>query len=210
MAVADAHEFFGPVRINWEGGISGEKVIQTVSPGLGIMRANVAWKYIALDRLYQSAGIAWLLERLDPPCEATGSRSTTDLYRVFKNSDEMLAAVGASLPLACIVAEGQLFLVYRPRVSDMAQCAPINKAGTIGRSTIWLAPIDFDDNDGEEIGGCWFAPVRIVKDKPHLTGIGTLVELHKIVQLRCLLLPLVSNVLIWSRCISRQGKVKIG
>ena len=103
----------------------------------------------------------------------------------------MMDALKASDPLFAIMAHGQLFLLYRPLEQDMAQCTPDNSGGPIGRSTIWLAPIELDDTLGSEIGGCWFAPIRFATHQSHLTGIGTLEELHKEVEHRCLLLPLV-------------------
>lgn len=191
--MAEAHEFFGPVALNWEGAYSGERKIQTVKPELGIKRSNVAWQAIVIDGLYKSDGIAWLLERLNPPGEATQCRAITDLYRVFKDTKEMREAVSTNQPLAAVIASGQLFLLYRPKESDLTECGQSKSGGRIGRSTIWLAPLEFDDNCGQEIAGCWFAPISFARGQPDIIGIGSLEELHKVVQVRCLLLPLVCD-----------------
>jgi hypothetical protein len=184
LAVAEAHDFLGPVPLNWEGGHSGERKIQTVKPELGIKRSNVAWQSIVLDRLYQREGIAWLLERFEQPGEATASRSITNLYRVFKNDSMMNTAVAETQPLAVIVYKSQHFLLYRPHAT---------KAKGVTRSSIWLAPLDFVDQEGKEVCGCWFAPICYSREQTHLTGIESLEELHNHVKLRCLLLPLVGG-----------------
>jgi hypothetical protein len=186
LAVAEAHEFFGPVSLNWEGGHSGERKIQTVKPELGIKRANAAWQSIVLDRLYQRDGIAWLLERLEQPGDQAPSRSITNLYRVFKNDALMNKAVADTQPLAVIVYHSHHFLLYRPHATTITH--------DITRSSIWLAPLEFVDQEGKDVGGCWFAPICYSGGQAHLTGIESLEELHNHVELRCLLLPLVGGV----------------
>jgi hypothetical protein len=189
--VADAHEFFGPVSLNWEGGHSGERKIQSVKPELGIKRSTVAWQSIVLDRLYQSDGIAWLLDRFEKPGKFMQSRSITDLYRVFPNEIKMRETVLASEPLAAITSTRHIFLLHRPTAETIEDCGPDNSGDVTVRSTIWLTQMEFADNEGRQVGCCWFAPLQFSVGKPTITGIGSLADLHVEVELRLLLLPLV-------------------
>jgi hypothetical protein len=134
-----------------------------------------------------------LLERLEKPGDCTPARSITDLYRVFPNETKMTAAVCTSEPLGAVLLRGHIFLLYRPTADNKEDCGLVNSGSESTRSTIWLAPMELVDNEGKEIGSCWFAPLTFAIGKPHITGFGSLVDLDRQVELRLLLLPLVSD-----------------
>jgi hypothetical protein len=49
LAIAESRDEMGNATLNWEGGHSGERKIQSVKPELGIKRSNVVWQSIVLD-----------------------------------------------------------------------------------------------------------------------------------------------------------------
>lgn len=65
LSVADAHQAFGPLVLNWEGGYSGERKIQEVKPLLSIKRENTDWQRITLQRLYQLEAISKILDNIN-------------------------------------------------------------------------------------------------------------------------------------------------
>ena len=160
MAAAEAHAYFGPAVLNWEGGFTGERKIQDVKPLLGIRRSNSEWESIVLTRLYQQETIDWMLSR--HANTTTGENNTMNkqdrviegLFSVYRSRIAAINAIEKNEPLSAIFSKGNVWLTYRPTGRNDLE------TGQNARSSANLLKVCFLGRDrGQEIGGCWMEPI---------------------------------------------------
>jgi hypothetical protein len=155
LAVAKAHEHFGPLLINWEGGYAGERKIQDVKPLLSIKRENADWEKITLKAHYQLETLNNILEKVqlcnNDSTTQKPNRENSGTIRIFSNMEKAMDAVSDCLPLSGIVdLNNDVWIAYRPTGGDTT------------RSSITLVQLIFDDNNGMNVEGiCWMAPIYL-------------------------------------------------
>ena len=189
IAAAEAHEYFGPAVLNWEGGFTGERKIQDVKPFLGIRRSNAKWESIVMTKLYQQETIDWMISRGESET-TTGVPSRRDevgLYVIYKNRTDAVNAIGRCAPLSAVYAKGKVWLVYRPHgyLADNTK---------VSRSTVNLMQVTFDYTRGKELCGCWMAPITVSgAECSDYAGFKSVSELEKVVKQHLLMLPAVET-----------------
>jgi hypothetical protein len=183
MAAADAHAFFGPAILHWEGGYRGERKIQEVKPRMGIRRANADWQSIILRQLYEQESMDRLLSEIRGQ-GVTESRSADGLFYIYKTMEEATNAVNQCEPLSAIIAKRSVHLVYRPTGEFRTQ--------ETTRSSVNLLEICFDDNppSGKSICGCWLAPIQTGRT---IVGYTSVSQLMDDVEQNVLMLPMMAD-----------------
>ena len=148
LAVADAHDYFGSAAMNWEDGEEGERKIQEAKPHMGIRRKNALWQKTALQKIYTSDTIDWLMGRLplSDKSEVTGRQSC--LYHVYRDINTARYAISGDGALSIYEINGQLYILFRPVGEDDST-----------RSSYAFLGIEFDDINGKFHFGCWFSPL---------------------------------------------------
>lgn len=173
LAAADAHKYFGPAILHWEGDFAGEKKIQEVKPRLGIKRGNADWAKIVLTKMYQSESLDILLDNLKISGPGGGSDTSTKVCRgmegvikVYKSRGEVDDALSSSpAPLSGLEGtDGSVWIAYRHSTSTTTDGDAPQEGCPHGvvqsRSTVKLLRICFDDEKGESVANsCWFAPI---------------------------------------------------
>jgi hypothetical protein len=159
LSVAKAHDHFGPLILNWEGGYAGERKIQDVKPLLSIKRDNADWEKITLRAHYQLETITNLLEKMkskkgdnqkqDPNREHNGS------IRIFGSRLKAEEAVSQYLPLSGIIDHNHdVWIAFRPTGEQSS------------RSSVSLLQLEFDDINGENVVGiCWMSPIALTNNE---------------------------------------------
>ena len=181
LAAADAHEYFGPAILNWEGGFGGERKIQDVKPLLGIRRSNAKWESIVMTKLYQQETIQWMLSRYDTDGGETKKDRVCDgLYSVFKSRSQALQAIESCLPMSGILSKGHVWITYRPSGTDCQ-----NRT----RSQVGLMRVKFDDGSGKQVCGCWMAPISVGQSNEDVAAFASLGKLEEYVNQHVLMLP---------------------
>jgi hypothetical protein len=156
ILAAEYHDYFGPAPFHWEGGYRSERKIQEVKPLLGIRRANVNWQSLVLRRLYQQECIDRLLSDTDGRSDeeqAAESHAAEGLFYIYKSKMAATEAIKKCEPLSAISANGKLYLVFRPSGDERV-------VGST-RSSVHLLEVRFKDMEGDDICGCWVAPIEI-------------------------------------------------
>jgi hypothetical protein len=153
LSVAKAHEHFGPLLLNWEGGYAGERKIQDVKPLLTIKRENADWEKITLRSHYQLETITHLLDIMQSESNESdkkaSSRENIGSIKIFGSKAKLEEAVQECLPLSGIVDENNdVWIAYRPTGTQS------------DRSAVTLVQLEFDDTMGEYVEGiCWMSPI---------------------------------------------------
>lgn len=176
IAAAQAHDYFGPAILHWEGGFSGERKIQEVKPMLGIKRENAKWEKIVMRRAYQNGAMDWLLSNLGNQNDNT-SRSSEGLYRIFSSRDKAILAVDNFHPLLVVRIKSGLHVLFRPT----GQSEPKTT-----RSSVMLMEVVLK-KEGEQFGGCWFSPLS--RNRREAGPFTSLAEVETVIDERVLLLP---------------------
>ena len=180
LAVADAHDYFGSASMNWEGGEEGERKIQQVKPHMGIRRKTAAWQKLALEKIYTSDTINWLVSRLPI---TDGKETTTvqsSLYRAYKDEKDAKDAITGEGALALYESGGDLYILYRP----------IGEENNT-RSSYAFMKIKLDDSRGIYRFGCWFSELECLTNyKPFVVGIA---DLPNMISKNILALPMLYN-----------------
>ena len=186
IAAAEAHDYFGPAILNWEGGFTGERKIQDVKPLLGIRRSNTDWESIVLTRLYQQETIDWIVSRyVDENASKTQSRVIEGLYSIFRNRETAIGAVLRNEPLSALILKGDVWLAYRPTGENHFNASIVKT-----RSSVNLLKVRFDHAaSGEEIGGCWMEPIAAGKEEEDVVNFGSIEMLENAVKQHVLMLP---------------------
>jgi hypothetical protein len=159
LSVAKAHEHFGPLLLNWEGGYAGERKIQNVKPLLSIKRENADWEKITLRAHYQLETITNLLENMHFEKNAINkkepNREHNGSIKVFGSKLKAEEAVSQYLPLSGIVDHNHdVWIAYRPTVEETS------------RSSITLLQLEFNDINGENVLGiCWMSPITLTDNE---------------------------------------------
>ena len=89
------------------------------------------------------------------------------------------------MPLSGVVVNGHVCLAYRPTAET--------RHSNTTRQSVNLIPIAFQDCDGYEKFGCWFAPITLGDFSRDIGGIHSVAHLHNNVQQYVLLLPKLSS-----------------
>jgi hypothetical protein len=183
LSVAKAHDNFGPLILNWEGGFSGERKIQEVKPLLTIKREGADWQVITLRRLYQVETITTILEsKLSKinECISKQNRETYGLIKIFGTIQKAEEAVRNCQPLSAVVDKDNcVWIAYRP-----------SGVGT-ERSSVTLIQIEFKDNEGVEVADiCWMSPINLTNI---VKSFDSMSECFKIANEYALLLPQLSE-----------------
>jgi hypothetical protein len=184
LSVANAHNKFGPLILNWEGGYAGERKIQEVKPLLGIKRDNADWQKITLNRLYQIDTVTKIIQKgitKDKTANAPSTRGTEGLLKIFSNLDDAKGAVNNALPLSGVVDKDfKVYIGYRPM------------DGTSSRSAISLLELEFDDDNGYEICGiCWTSAIKI--NSSNIIHMKSMASVFEYAREFCLLLPQINE-----------------
>jgi hypothetical protein len=159
LSVAKAHEQFGPLLLNWEGGYAGERKIQEIKPLLTIKRENADWEKITLRSHYQLETITHLLgimqDESNESDKKTSSRENNGTIKIFGTKAKLEEAVQACLPLSGIVDENNdVWIAYRPTGTQSE------------RSSVTLVKLVFDDDLGENVQGiCWMSPIILSENE---------------------------------------------
>jgi hypothetical protein len=180
LSVSQAHNKFGPLILNWEGGYAGERKIQEVKPLFGIKQENADWQRITLNRLYQMETISKIMkngQNTDRTAVVPSTRVTEGLLKIFSNIDDASNAIINAIPLSGVVDDDhKVYIAYRPI------------DGTSSRSAVSLLQLKFDDDNGYNICGiCWTSKIEIYNNnKIHLKSMACV---FKFAREFCLLLP---------------------
>ena len=194
LAAVEAHEYFGPAILNWEGGFTGERKIQDVKPLLGIRRSNTEWESIVMKRLYQQETIDWIVSGYtnnDEKGSLKQDRVIEGLYSVYRNRNDAINAIGRNEPLSAIIVDNDVWLTYRPTSGAMMNWNAGHPPAT--RSSVSLLKICFGRcavNRGEEICGCWMEPIAAGDENDDKVGFGSFAMLENVVEQHVLMLPL--------------------
>lgn len=180
LAAAEAHAYFGPAILNWEGGFTGERKIQNVKPLLGIRRSNAKWESIVLTRLYRMETIDWMINRYESEGKDKHNRVADGLYRIFPSREAAIDSIKKCDPLSAIVSKGNLWLLYRPNVTTQPGAT---------RSSVNLLKIGLDDTRGKEICGCWMAPITARPENMDVFGFDSVRMVETVVKQHVLMLP---------------------
>jgi hypothetical protein len=209
LAAAEAHRYFGPAALHWEGGWPGERKIQSVKPEMGIKRNNAAWEKIVLKRLYQNEAIEKLLEEHEADVESTHrDRSMEGVLHVYQNVQMLAtAAFDKHEPLSAVeLVDGSLWIASRPDkksfegsddVADVAEDdgeeAEYYDPEVWTRSAVTLHQIFMNDHQGriDKSGICWFAPVL---QTGYERKFNSMLEIKPEVRRYVLLLPLPEQI----------------
>jgi hypothetical protein len=184
LAAADAHDYFGPAILNWEGGFGGERKIQDVKPLLGIRRSNAKWESIVMTKLYQQETIQWMLTRYASDRGVVKQdRACDGLYSIFKSRADALNAISERLPMSAILSKGVVWLTYRPSATER----PVGERGT--RSQVGLLRVYFDDENGKLVCGCWMAPINVGPSSADVAAFPSVGKLEDSVRQHVLMLP---------------------
>jgi len=145
LGAAEAHNYFGPAIINWEGGWAGEKKIKDAKPLMGVQRNNAAWQSISLTRYLRLHQIGQLRGNV----RSSKSRELEGALKVYKSEKEFREAFEKHLPLSAIVdSEDNIWAACRPLGDKDSRC------------TISLLKLAFQDEQGELVNDmCWCAPI---------------------------------------------------
>ena len=154
LCVAQAHQLFGPLILNWEGGYAGERKIQEIKPLLTIKRENADWQRLTLQRIYQLEAINKVLDCVNLANgieDVRRNRESDGLLKVFQNKELAMDSISKCQPLSAMVdGEGMVWIAFRPN------------DGVSGRSAVSFIQIVFDDDAGEEKEGlCWTSPIKV-------------------------------------------------
>ena len=150
LKAADAHRFFGPARLHWEGGWSGERKITHAKQWIGIKRSNADWSRISLTKMNQLEALNQLWEQNIGSLTADW-RSMEGEMKVYKSEVKANEAITNNVPMSGIVDSlNRVWIAFRP----------IGGKGIEARSHVILMEIGFDDTNGELLQGvCWCAPI---------------------------------------------------
>jgi hypothetical protein len=151
LGAAEAHNYFGPATLNWEGGWAGEKKIKDAKPLMGVQRSNAAWQMISLTRYLRLHQIAQLRENV------VGERKSRELegtLKVYKSEQEFHQAFQKHLPLSAIVdSEDNVWAACRPRgdkncrsAISLLKLTILDEQGELVNDMCWCAPISYDRN----------------------------------------------------------------
>lgn len=160
LAVARAHEHFGPLLLNWEGGYAGERKMQEVKPLLSIKRENADWEKITLRSHYQLETLTHLLDIMQPSDENESSRDNIGSIKIYGNKAKLVETVGACQPLSGIVdANNDVWIAYRPTGIQFT------------RSSVTLVQLVFEDGKGENVQDiCWMSPIILSENEKEFTS----------------------------------------
>ena len=181
LAVADAHDYFGSAAMNWEGGEEGERKIQQVKPLMGIRRKNAAWQKLALQKIYTSDSINWLIKRLPETKRNESSMRQSSLYRVYKDKNDAMRAVTGGGAISMYESKGGIYILYRPIGEENST-----------RSSYGFMKISLDDAKGEYKFGCWFSALGCCKTEKN-TMVADVADLPGLITKNILALPMMGN-----------------
>ena len=184
LSVSQAHDKFGPLILNWEGGYAGERKIQEVKPLLGIKRENADWQRITLNRLYQIETISKIMKTgksNDIKLVVNSTRVTEGLLKIFSNIDDVSNAIINAIPLSGVVDDDHnVYIAFRPM------------DGTSSRSSVSLLQLIFDDDNGYSICGlCWTSKIEMNNTK--IVHLKSMADVLKFAREFCLLLPQIKD-----------------
>ena len=162
LVAAEAHKHFGPAELHWEGGIGGEKKIQTVKPYLSsLKKSNIDWQSHCLEKIVKSDCISLLLSMHE--CKENKKINTSMNLYVYKTSDDAINDITENKPLFGVYLKGIYYLVLR-KISednlDNLQDKEFMNSLEKCRSSLFLMEITFCDNVGEDNNGCWHSPIK--------------------------------------------------
>ena len=134
-----------------------------------------------MTRLYQLETIDWMISRYESEeGKEKQNRVADGLYRIFSSRHAAMDSIERCDPLSAIFSKWCLYLIYRPNVT-------VQPGAT--RSTVNLLPIGLDDARGEEICGCWIAPVNARPEREDIVGFDSVGMLETVVNQHVLMLP---------------------
>ena len=182
LHVADAHDFFGPAILTWEGDDGGEKGVQTVKQNHTTRRCNVRWEKLTMQTIYTNNTLEWLHDRITSNEETIrfhrAKRYADGLFRVFKSVEDCQHHLENVLPIGAVEIKGSLFMLHRSKGDS--------------RSAISLLQLKPNDNEGSWFHYCWFTPVTCVPTRDVITFENN-VDLLGAVRRTVMLLPLFSG-----------------
>ena len=146
LSVAKAHEHFGPLLLNWEGGYAGERKIQEVKPLLSIKRENADWEKITLRAHYQLETITNIHQMVQVEDNVhhkqQPNRENNGCIKIYGNKVKAVEAVSQCLPLSFIVDQNHdVCTAYRPQLVTCEQKS---------RSSVTLLQLEFSQSFQED------------------------------------------------------------
>jgi len=165
LSAAEAHRYFGPAVLHWEGGWAGERKIQPVKAELGIKRVNADWQYLVLTTLWQQDALSGLIDQLGSKSssEKDKRRDMEGQLKVYANRAALMDAVASSKPLSAMLAtDGSIWMAYRPTTEEFHNDSTKTTSKNWSRSALQLVKLNFNDGLGQLVLNlCWFAPVSV-------------------------------------------------
>jgi hypothetical protein len=170
LYAGEAHHYYGPTVLHWEGGYAGERKIQEVKPLLSIKRDTANWEMITLRRLYQLETINRIRDQLlqQANLPKTKSRESEGLLKVYGNKLKLNSDVELMLPLSGAVSEdNRIWVACRP-------------TGASSRSKVLLVEITFDDIHGQNVSNiCWMSPISLSNNQMELNSMADVMSFAK-------------------------------
>ena len=175
-AGSEAHRYFGPAHLYWEGDFAGERGIVDMKPLMSIKRSNADWQTISMRKHSQLEKINMLRNQLTPE---EPSRALEGTLKVYESKERAKEVVADNMPLSGLLdnKDGCVWIAYRPKDQQ-----------SDSRSAITLLKIAFNDKEGELVGGmCWCAPIYIKEDDA--PRFGSRIQIDLISEQYVLMLP---------------------
>ena len=163
LSVAEAHRYFGPAVLHWEGGWAGERKIQPIKAELGIKRSNADWQYLVLNTLWQQDTLSGLIDRTGKKRSSDERREMEGQLRIYANRDAVINAVTSCMPLSAMLAtDGSIWIAYRPTTEEFCNDSNKTTCKNWSRSALQLLKLNLNDELGQLVSDlCWFAPVSV-------------------------------------------------
>lgn len=191
LSAAEAHRYFGPAVLHWEGGWAGERKIQPVKAELGIKRVNADWQYLVLNTLWQQDRLSALIDEIGSrhSLDKDNRREMEGQLRVYANRDAVIDAVTSCMPLSAMLAsDGSIWMAYRPTTEEFRNDSTKTTIKDWSRSALQLLKLKFNDDMAQLVSDlCWFAPVSVEMEE--VLTLGSTIELKLHADQFLLLLP---------------------
>ena len=114
LSVSSAHAHFGPARNHWEGGIMGERKIQTAKPELHGRRGDYTdWTAIGLRKITLKENLQRLIS--DKESDQQLSKKT---FKVYKNIDCFVKEIENHKAVSLVRKEDRIWTVLKHKVKN--------------------------------------------------------------------------------------------
>ena len=108
-----AHHYFGPAKLNWEGGFEGERGIASAKKLMGIKRYNTDWQTISLKKMYQLDSLKQLTSQntfRDENDSGKSKEMQAKVIKIYANQIEAAEDINLHKPLVGILDHhGKMF-----------------------------------------------------------------------------------------------------